>query len=109
MRRINSRYYFTRRVYEAYKNVDRPRANHSKIVREMERTDTRARYNRDELYLLTDLLVQLDFVYVYVPTIFFYSLLFKSVHFLYHINNRFISFLKHCTRYYRVRKIEANL
>lgn len=34
-------------------------------MREMRRTDTRARYNRDELYLLTDLLVQLDFVYVY--------------------------------------------
>jgi len=27
-------YCFTRRVYEAYKNVDRPRAKHSKIVRE---------------------------------------------------------------------------
>lgn len=35
-------------------------------MREMKRTDTRARYNRDELYLLTDLFVQLDFVYVYI-------------------------------------------
>jgi len=40
-------------------------------VREMDRTDTRARYNRDELYLLTDLLVQLDFVYVYILFYFF--------------------------------------
>jgi len=104
---MNKIHCFTRRVYEAYKNVDRPRAKHSKIVREVERTDTRARYNRDELYLLTDLLVQLDlFMFIYY---FFYSLLFQSVHFLYHINNRFISFFKHCTRYYRVKKIEANL
>jgi len=74
----------TKSVYEAYKNVDRPRAKHSKIVREMERTDTRTRYNRDELYLLTDLLVQLDFVYVYILFFFLFIIIPKRSFFIPH-------------------------
>lgn len=89
-------------VCEAYKNVDRLRVKHiyvctaEEYVRTCERKrdgqmETRARYNRDELYLLTDsAVVQLDILFmlsIHLLLFFFFLLLFiiifQSVHFFF--------------------------